>query len=379
MRDPVKPKGTRTGFTTGACAAAAARAAAAGLVNGTMADAVECLLPNGKRVRFAVAESHLETAYARAVIIKDAGDDPDRTHGAHLTAEVRLLPEAPGAVRLKGGAGVGTVTQPGLGLEVGTPAINPVPRRNIEENVREVAASLLAHRGLEVTISVPGGDVMAQKTLNGRLGIVGGISILGTSGIVRPYSTAAFRESVIQGVEVAAAQGQDIVVLTTGGRTEKFAMRQLPELPAVCFVQMGDFLRHALKTVVKQGIRHVVIGGMVGKLAKMAQGETLTHAMRTDVDTALLAELAARIGAEEALCADIREAKTARYALERLTECGLADAFHQALAESAARAILAHYPGKFSLRILMCDFEGERLCSLSMPVGAVREPPSLPT
>ena len=140
MRDPVKPKGTRTGFTTGACAAAAARAAAAGLVNGTMADAVECLLPNGKRVRFAVAESHLETAYARAVIIKDAGDDPDRTHGAHLTAEVRLLPEAPGAVRLKGGAGVGTVTQPGLGLEVGTPAINPVPRRNIEENVREVAA-----------------------------------------------------------------------------------------------------------------------------------------------------------------------------------------------------------------------------------------------
>ena len=271
------------------------------------------------------------------------------------------------------------MTQPGLGLEVGTPAINPVPRRNIEENVREVAASLLAHSGLEVTISVPSGEVMAQKTLNGRLGIVGGISILGTSGIVRPYSTAAFRESVIQGVEVAAAQGQDIVVLTTGGRTEKFAMRQLPELPAVCFVQMGDFLRHALKTVVKQGIRHVVIGGMVGKLAKMAQGETFTHAMRTEVDTALLAELAARIGAEEALCADIREAKTARYALERLTECGLAEAFHQALAESAARAILAHYPGKFSLRILMCDFEGERLCSLSMPVGAVREPPSLPT
>ena len=379
MRDPVKPKGTRTGFTTGACAAAAARAATTGLVNGTMADAVECLLPNGKRVRFAVAESHLETAYARAVIIKDAGDDPDRTHGAHLTAEVRLLPEAPGAVRLKGGAGVGTVTQPGLGLEVGTPAINPVPRRNIEENVREVAASLLAHSGLEVTISVPSGEVMAQKTLNGRLGIVGGISILGTTGIVRPYSTAAFRESVIQGVEVAAAQGQDVVVLTTGGRTEKFAMRELPELPAVCFVQMGDFLRHALKTVVKQGIRHVVIGGMVGKLAKMAQGETFTHAMRTEVNTALLAELAARIGAEEALCADIREAKTARYALERLTECGLAEAFHQALAKSAARAILAHYPGKFSLRILMCDFEGERLCSLSMPVGAVREPPSLPT
>ena len=366
MHNTPKKKGTRTGFTTGACAAAAARAAATGLVNGTMADAVECLLPNGKRVRFAVAESHLEAGCARAVIIKDAGDDPDRTHGAHLTADVRLLPEAPGEVHLKGGEGIGRVTLPGLGLDVGGPAINPVPRRNIEENVREVAASLLAHCGLEVTISVPGGDIMAQRTLNGRLGIIGGISILGTTGIVRPYSTAAFRDSVIQGIEVAAAQGQDTVVLTTGGRTEKFAMRELPELSPVAFVQMGDFLRQALRTVVKRGIRHVIIGGMVGKLAKMAQGETFTHAMRSEVDTALLAELATRIGAEEALCADIRQAKTARYALERLTECGLADAFHQALAESAARTILSHYPGKFSLRILMCDFEGERLCSLDM-------------
>lgn len=369
-----KRRGLRTGFTTGACAAAAARAAVEALVTGRVPESVDCLLPNGQRVRFTVSEGRLDgpgaddsegrptsPVAARAVVIKDAGDDPDCTHGAHLTAEVRVLRNAPGEVRLLGGPGIGTVTQAGLGLEVGGPAINPVPRGNITANVRAAAGALLADRGLEVTISVPGGEAMARKTLNPRLGILGGISILGTTGIVRPYSTAAFRASVVQGIEVAAAQGQDTIVLTTGGRTEKFVMRALPALPPVCFVQMGDFTGAALDAAVRLGIRQVVIGCMVGKLAKMAQGETMTHARRAEVDRDLLAAVARDCGAPTAVCADIRRAETARYAAERLAELGLAGAFHQALARRLIATLAARYPNRFDLRVLVCDFEGERL------------------
>ncbi len=355
-----KKKGTRTGFTTGACSAAAARAAAEGLVHGRVPDRVECLLPNGDVVSFAVIDGRLKDGCAHAVVVKDAGDDPDCTHGARLTADVRMMPEV-GEVRLKGGAGVGRVTLPGLGLDVGGAAINPVPRLNIQENVRAAAGTLLEHQGLEVTISVPEGQVMARKTINARLGIVGGISILGTTGIVRPYSTASFRASVIQGIEVASAQGQDTVVLTTGGRTEKFAMRELPHLAPVCFVQMADFLRYALDTVAKEGIRHVVIGGMVGKLTKMAQGETITHAGRAEVNTDLLADLARDSGAPVAVCEDIRRAKTARYAAERMAERGLLEAFHRALARRVVQTLSARYPDRFTLKLLVCDFEGNKI------------------
>ncbi|MBP6582339.1 MAG: cobalt-precorrin-5B (C(1))-methyltransferase [Chromatiaceae bacterium] len=354
-------RGLRTGFTTGACAAAAARAAAVGLISGRVPDQIDCLLPNGQWASFAVSDGRLEEGSAHAMVVKDAGDDPDCTNGAHLTADVRPLPRAPGEVRIQGGLGIGTVTLPGLGLEVGGPAINPVPRRNIEENVRAAAGHWLAEQGLEVTISVPGGEKMALKTLNPRLGILGGISILGTSGIVRPYSTASFRASVVQGIEVAAAQGQDTLVLTTGGRTEKFVMRTLPHLAPACFVQMGDFTGAALDTVVRQGIHQVVIGCMVGKLAKMAQGETLTHARRAEVDRDLLAELARECGAPAEVCEAIRQAETARYAAERLAELGLGQAFHQALAQRLVRTLAERYPGQFSLQVLVCDFEGDKL------------------
>lgn len=355
-----KKKRERTGFTTGACAAAAARAATEGLVHGRVADRVECLLPNGDLVSFAVIDGRVEGSCAHAVVIKDAGDDPDCTHGAHLTADVCLLPEV-GEVRLKGGSGVGIVTLRGLGLDVGGAAINPVPRRNIHHNVCAAAGALLEDQGLEVTISVPDGEAMAKKTINSRLGIVGGISILGTTGIVRPYSTAAFRASVIQGIEVASAQGQDTVVLTTGVRTEKFVMRELSHLAPACFVQMGDFLRYALDTVVKEGIRHVVIGAMVGKLTKIAQGETVTHAGRAEVNTDLLAELACESGAPVAVCEDVRRAKTGRYVAERMAELGLFDAFHDALARRVVQTLGARYPNRFTLKVLVCDFEGNKI------------------
>ena len=356
-----KIKGTRKGFTTGACSAAAARAATQGLIAGQVPDAIDCQLPNGQVVSFAVTEGSYENGHAHAVVIKDAGDDPDVTDKAHLTADVRLLPEMPDTVLIKGGDGVGQVTMRGLGLEVGGPAINPVPRRNIEENVRAIAAELLQKDGLEVTISVPGGKEMATHTLNARLGIIGGISILGTTGIVHPYSTASFRASVIQGIEVAARQGQDTVVLTTGGRTEKFVMRELPQLAQSCFVQMGDFLQYALDTAASNGIRHVVIGGMVGKLTKMAQGETITHAGRNAVDTDLVADIAAAVGASPDVCAEIRAAQTARFGSEQMEQLGLAHEFHLELGRRVIATLAARYPEKFTLKVLICDFEGNKL------------------
>lgn len=360
-----KPKGTRKGYTTGACSAAAARAAALGLMNGTVPDEVECELPNGQRVRFLVTEGYCDALMAHAVVVKDAGDDPDVTDRARLTADLYLLNDAIGEVRLSGGRGVGKVTLPGLGLEVGGAAINPVPRRNIEANVRAVAADLLQKAGLGVVISVPEGEDMARRTLNSRLGILGGISILGTTGIVHPYSTAAFRASVIQAIEVAANQGQDTVVLTTGGRTERFVMTELPNLPSACFVQMGDFLKYALDTVVRCGLRHVVIGGMVGKLTKMAQGETITHANRSAVDTDLLADLAAELGVPGDVCNDIRASAMARYASERMEALGLLQQFHEALGRRVISTLRGRYPDQFSLRIMMCDFEANKLAEVS--------------
>lgn len=187
-----KPKGTRKGFTTGACSAAAARAAATGLVTGQVPEQIEPLLPNGQRVTFTVTEGFCDASRAHAVVIKDAGDDPDCTDKAHLTADIALLPSQTNQIILAGGEGVGTITMRGLGLEVDGPAINPVPRKNIQDNVREIADKLLQQQGLKVTISVPGGLEMAKKTLNDRLGIMGGISILGTTGIVHPLLHRSF-------------------------------------------------------------------------------------------------------------------------------------------------------------------------------------------
>ena len=359
------PRGTRTGFTTGACSAAAARAAVIGLVTGAVPNEVACLLPNGDRVTFAVQDDRGGGAgtqrTAHAMVIKDAGDDPDCTDKAHLTADLRLLPEQAGQVDLVGGFGVGTVTMPGLGLAVGGPAINPVPRRNIETNVRLAGHSLLDEMGLEVRISVPQGEEMTKKTLNARLGILGGISILGTTGIVKPYSTAAYRASVVQGVQVAGTLGHGVVVLTTGGRTEKFVMEEMPELPEPAFVQMGDFLRYAMGAAVKAGLKKVVIGGMVGKLTKIAQGETITHAGRAEVDTGLLAELAASVGAPPEVCEAIRGNQTARYAGERMDALGLGAAFHTALAQKVIETLRTRYPDQFELQVLVCDFDGRRI------------------
>src|SRR3954452_7074000 len=216
-------KGLRTGWTTGTCASAAAKAAAIGLLTGTAPEDVKVHLPNGDSVAFAVRAE----APNRCVVVKDAGDDPDCTDGARMTATVEWAAENQDT-ELRAGPGVGTITKPGLGLPVGAPAINPVPRRMIFTALAEVT-----DRPLTVTFEVPGGEEMAAKTTNARLRIVGGISILGTTGIVRPFSTAAYRASVVQQVDVAAAQGERTMVLAPGSRSEKAAQSLYPDVADV--------------------------------------------------------------------------------------------------------------------------------------------------
>ncbi len=374
-----KEKGTRTGFTTGACSAAAAKACAHGLVTGSIPNSIATKLPNGSWVNFTVAGAQVQgenlNRTSTAYVQKFAGDDPDCTDGAHLTVNLRILPQQAGSISYQAGKGVGVVTMAGLGLEVGTAAINPVPRKNIADNIRQALADLnsdlLQQHGLEVTISVPDGQERARKTTNARLGILGGISILGTTGIVKPYSTSAWRASVVQGVQVAAALEHNLVVLTTGGRTENFAMqtlrKEMPELPNACFVQMGDFLRYALDEVVKQGIELVILSVMVGKLTKIAQGETITHANRNVVNTDLVANIARSIGASEADCIEITNAKTARFSAELMSQRGLGDAFYTALAQAAIDTLTApnRYGKAFKLRVLVCDFENNMVADVS--------------
>ncbi|MGH3528611.1 MAG: cobalt-precorrin-5B (C(1))-methyltransferase [Pseudonocardiaceae bacterium] len=359
----MRPHALRTGFSTGACAAAAAKAAAAAL-SGTRMSTVNIGFPSGDRHTFTVESLRCQGATATAVVIKDAGDDPDVTHGAHLTVTVAWRSD--GEVMLYGGEGVGVVTQRGLGLPVGQPAINPVPRQMITEAVWEASGG----RGADVTISVPGGEQMARKTTNRRLGIEGGISILGTTGIVRPFSTASWRASVEQAVSVMAAQGVPTLVLATGGRTERGAMRLLPHLPEVAFVEVGDFTGAALRRAVEHGLTEVVFVGMIGKLTKLASGVLMTHYTKSKVDTGLLAEITAAHGGDPADIAEIRDAPTARRAYEiweasgLLRACGddvcarVADTLHRFSAE-VGRPLHAN--------AAMVDFTGKRVVAATVP------------
>ena len=226
----------------------------------------------------------------RAETIKDAGDDPDATHKALIVSTVSWI-DTPGII-LDGGVGVGRVTKPGLPVPVGEAAINPVPRKMILTTVQQTLEEFQINRGVKVVISVPDGEEIAKKTLNGRLGIIGGISILGTRGIVVPFSSSAYMASIVEAISVAKACGCEHVVLTTGGRSEKYAMELLPELPEEAFIEMGDFVGFSLKQCKKQGIQKVSLVGMMGKFSKVAQGVMMVHSKGSSVDFGFLAEIA---------------------------------------------------------------------------------------
>jgi cobalt-precorrin-5B (C1)-methyltransferase len=355
----VRRSGLRTGWTTGSCAAAAAKAATTALVTQRQQEQVEIALPSGQRVTFAVQDCWYRPERAQAVVVKDAGDDPDVTHGAHLTATVSWAAR-PG-VELDGGVGVGVVTKPGLGLEIGGPAINPVPRKMITQAVTEAAGP--GRRGLRVVISVPEGERMARKTTNARLGILGGISILGTTGIVRPFSTASWRASVEQAVAVLAAQGGEVLVLCTGGRTEKGAMALFSGLAESSFVEVGDFTGAALRQAARGGIAKVVFVGMAGKLSKLAGGVLMTHYTRSKVPTVLLADITRAAGGTAELAADVAQANTARHALELWQAAGLAAAAGTELCRRTADVLARFCAGLAAgyapeVEVIMVDFTG---------------------
>ncbi len=320
------------------------------LLQGRAPAQVEVGLPGGRRVTFPVERLPAATC----VVVKDAGDDPDCTDGAQLTAAVAWQEEGK-ATSLLAGTGVGTITRPGLGLAVGAPAINPVPRRMILAALAEVTP-----RPLRVTFSVPRGEAMAAKTSNARLGIVGGISILGTTGIVRPFSTAAYRASVVQQVDVAAAQHQTAMVLATGSRSEQAAFRLFPDVPEVSVVEVGDYTGICLRRMASTGMTAAAFVGMAGKIAKLAAGTMMTHFHRSKVDTGLLAHAAVASGAPPALVAAATETETARHFFEACVAAGCTGPL-DVLCRQAADACRRHVGGALAVEVVMVDFEGERV------------------
>jgi cobalt-precorrin-5B (C1)-methyltransferase len=318
---PNKPP-LRRGWTTGACATAAARAAFSALVTGREPpDPVEIGLPGGRRVAFALAEFTRREDYAEAGVVKDAGDDPDVTHGALIRARVRRAAAGAG-VSFAAGPGVGMVTRPGLPLPPGEPAINPVPRAMMRQAIAEAAAELGATPDARIEISVDKGEELARSTLNGRLGIIGGLSILGTTGIVVPYSCSAWIDTIHRGIDVARACDLDHIAATTGSTSEE-AVRRLYGLPEAALIEMGDFAGGLLKYLRTHPVPLVTIAGGFAKLTKLAQGRLDLHSGRSSVDLADLATIAREAGAEEAVCEAIRNANSALEALASARAAGL--------------------------------------------------------
>jgi cobalt-precorrin-5B (C1)-methyltransferase len=334
------PTALRRGWTTGACATAATTAAYAALRTGTFPDPVTIDLPGGKRPAFALAVERLEQGAATAGVVKDAGDDPDVTHGALVLATVRHGPSGSG-VEFRAGPGVGTVTLPGLPLPVGEPAINPVPRRMMREAVGDA--------DVIVEIGVEGGEELARRTWNPRLGIEGGLSILGTTGVVVPYSCSAWIASIRQGIDVAVAAGHEHVVAATGDTSERAARERYP-LPDSAVLDMGDFAGATLKYLARHPIPRLTLAGGFAKLSKLAAGYLDLHSGRSQVD---LDRLAAVAGLPA-----LAQANTAMHALELARQAGVPLADRVAAdARDVALGVLGGAP--VAVEVLVVNRAGE--------------------
>jgi cobalt-precorrin-5B (C1)-methyltransferase len=319
MRDetPEQPAPLRSGYTTGSCATATTLAAARLLLGGAAGDAVAIVLPKGQRVLMRLEFCRAlrdgdQNGGAEAGTIKDAGDDPDVTHGALIYSRVQLREQS--GVRFFAGPGVGTVTLPGLTTPVGEPAINPVPRQMMTTHLNELAAQHGYRGGFDVTICVENGEEIAKKTMNGRLGIVGGLSILGTTGIVRPFSCSAYIASIHQGIDVAYANGFRHIAACTGNASEE-AMRQRYHFSETQLIEMGDFAGAVLKHLRKVPLAKLSICGGFGKISKLAAGHMDLHSRHSSIDLPQLARWAAAIGADDTLQAAIVNANTSQQAL----------------------------------------------------------------
>lgn len=345
----------RTGYATGTTATAATKAALYALI-GRPVEVVTVSLPKGRTATLKIAWTKSENGMATCAAIKDGGDDPDVTHGAEICSTVSFSKNA-GQISIDGGKGVGRVTKPGLGLEMGKAAINPTPKKMLEQAVLEVAKERLEKQGVDVVISVPAGEEIAKKTDNPRLGIMGGISILGTTGIVLPYSTASFAASIRQSLDVAIAMGADTAVLTTGGRSEDYA-KAMFKLPDHCFVQMGDFAGYSIKQCANKKLKKAIIAGFIGKLTKMAMGIKQTHVAGSHVNMEFMARLAAECKAPPKVMQEIRGANTARHVSEIITKNSVAGYF-DLVCKTVHQQMSAHANGPLEIEVIMFEFDGK--------------------
>ena len=355
-----KKKSLRTGYTTGTCATAATKAALTTLVNGEKLARVNVSLPKDKHIVMDITWIRYENEKSvTAAVIKDAGDDPDVTNGAEIWSTVSLL-DTSNKIIIDGGKGVGRVTKPGLGLEIGKAAINPTPLKMISHAIDEVLGQQQKNRyGLSILISVPKGEEIAKKTDNPRLGIIGGISILGTTGIVIPYSTASFAASIRQSIDVSKAMGSDSVILTTGGRSEDFAREIFGNSIADhAYIQIGDFIGFSIKQCAIKKIKKAYVIGFIGKLTKMAMGIKQTHVKGSHVDMNFLAELAIRCGANNELVKKIKVANTARHVGELVDQFGFS-MFYNVLCKEVYSHLSKYSPSELQIKIILLDFNGK--------------------
>jgi cobalt-precorrin-5B (C1)-methyltransferase len=347
----------RTGYTTGTTAAAATKGALYALITGKPVDQVKVSLPKDKSATLKITRTNIEGPRVTCVAIKDGGDDPDVTHGAEICSTVSFNKET-GKINIYGGNGVGRVTKPGLGLDVGKVAINPTPMKMLEQAIREVAQGQLNKLGIDVVISVTNGEEIAKKTDNPRLGIVGGISILGTTGIVLPYSTASFAASIRQSLDVAIAMGAgDVIVLTTGGRSEDFAREIFPSLSEHSFVRMGDFAGFSIRQCVHKKIKKAVIAGFVGKLTKMAMGVKQTHVAGSHVNMEFMARLAAECNSPTKVLEEIKNANTARHVSEIVTANKIIGYF-DLVCKKVHRQMIEYAKSELEIEVIMFEFDG---------------------
>lgn len=339
----------RSGFTTGTCATAAATAALLALAKGTIVSEVGVTLPDEEVMTLPVEDVMMAGSSATASVIKDAGDDPDVTDGATITATVSLANHK--TVRFFGGEGIGTVTLPGTGLDIGEPAINPVPRQMMTDALLKIYPE-----GCDVTISVPGGKELAEKTFNSRIGIIGGISIIGTSGVVMPFSNEAFLESIRREMEVAMAVGCERIVINSGARSEKSVKAMYTDLSPSAFIHYGNAIGETLKIADELGIKRLTIGLMLGKAVKLAEGNMDTHSHKVTMNREFLATAAEEAGCSKSSLATIGKLNMARELWQGLSEQD-ANLFFPAilrLCEKSCRKVFPHG----SLQLLLIDDSG---------------------
>ena len=349
----------RRGWTTGACATAAAKAAYEALLSDRFPDPVAIRLPRGLRATFDLAEARRTARGTFAAVVKDAGDDPDVTHGARVCCEVS--PGVPGAgIRFAAGDGVGTVTLPGLPVPPGEPAINPKPREMIAAALEEIAVEYGVTPDLLVTVSIPGGAALAERTANPRLGIVGGLSVLGTTGVVIPYSCASWIHSIHRAIDVARATGVEHVAGATG-RTSEAAVAAYHVLPERALIDMGDFAGALLKYVHAHPVPRLTIAGGFGKLSKLADGHLDLHSSRSSVDLGGLASRLESLGAPREVLAHARDAASAGGVLALATETGFANALAEAVARGARETCRAALAGAADIDVLAIARDGQVL------------------